>query len=272
MNVASIFSFVIAAAVFVGAVLASATDWRAFVNLEAALVVFGGTIAAAAISFQIDRLVLMFKVFFQRIIKGRKTDFVPLIREMMELADLYRTNSPDLAKSVEAIKDPFLKEGMQALVEKFPEEQDLFRLLTTRAHTIAQRYHQEAVRMKAIAKFPPAFGLMGATLGMISLLQTIGTREGQDNIGPAMAVALVGTLYGIAFANMVLVPISEQLLDSASEVHVKNRIIVEGLKHIASRKNPLLIAEELNSFLLASERIDRRTLRKRPDAKKNEAA
>ncbi|MES2964466.1 MAG: MotA/TolQ/ExbB proton channel family protein [Bdellovibrionota bacterium] len=271
MNFASLFSFVIAAAVFVGAVLASATNWRAFVNLEAALVVFGGTMAAAAISFQVDRLWIMFKVFFHRIIRGRKTDFVPLIREMMVLADLYRMNSPELPRVVQELKDPFLKEGMQALVEKFPEEQDLFRLLSTRAQTIAQRYHQEAVRMKAIAKFPPAFGLMGATLGMISLLETIGTREGQANIGPAMAVALVGTLYGIAFANMVLVPISEQLLDSAAEIHVKNRIIVEGLKHISSRKNPLLIAEELNSFLLASERIDRRSLN-RPPEKKNEAA
>jgi len=271
MNVASLFSFVIAACVFVGAILGSATSWHAFVNLDAALVVFGGTMAAAAISFQVDRLFIMFKVFFARILKGRKTDFVPLIREMMELADLYRTNSPDLTRVVDQLKDPFLKEGMQALIEKFPEEQDLFRLLTTRANTIAQRYHHEALRMKAIAKFPPAFGLMGATLGMISLLQTIGTREGQQNIGPAMAVALVGTLYGIAFANMVLVPISEQLLDSAAEVHVKNKIIVEGLKHIASRKNPMLIAEELNSFLLASERIDRRTVVKRPE-KKNEAA
>jgi chemotaxis protein MotA len=230
--------------------------------------------AAAAISFQVDRLFLMFKVFFMRVIRGRKTNFVPLIREMMELADLYRVNDPELPKIVQAIADPFLKEGMTGLVEKYPDEPDLFRLLATRAHTISQRYHQEALRMKSIAKFPPAFGLMGATLGMISLLQTIGTAEGQANVGPSMAVALVGTLYGIAFANLVLLPISEQLLDSAAEIHVKNRIIVEGLKHIASRKNPLMIAEELNSYLLAGERIDRKTLRRQQaqDNKKSEAA
>jgi chemotaxis protein MotA len=113
---------------------------------------------------------------------------------------------------------------------------------------------------------------MGATLGMISLLRTVATVEGQKNVGPAMAVALVGTLYGIAFANLVLLPVGEQLIDSARELQIKNRIIVEGLKLIASRQNPVILAEELNSFLLAGERINWRKIKKTKTDQNSKAA
>ena len=259
MNLSSILSFIIAGGVFGVAVFTSATNPMALMNIHAALVVFGGTIAAAAISFQIDRLFIMFKVFIIRIFRGHKFDCVPLIRELMQLAELYRSQPARLPEVISKIKDPFLKEGMEGLLEKIFSEEELFRILTLRSQTIYQRYNNEALRMKSIAKFPPAFGLMGATLGMISLLGTVATAEGQKNIGPAMAVALLGTLYGIAFSNLVLLPVAEQLLDSAKELQIKNRIIVEGLKLIASRKNPVILAEELNSFLLAGERINWRT-------------
>jgi chemotaxis protein MotA len=272
VNLSSILSFLIAGTVFGLAVFASATDPRAFLNLDAALVVFGGTIAAAAISFQIDRLFVMFKVFFVRIFRGHTFDCIPLIEELMGLAELYRTEPEKLPERIKTIKDPFLKEGMEGLVEKIMPEADLFRMLTTRSKTIFQRYHNEALRMKSIAKFPPAFGLMGATLGMISLLRTVATVEGQKNVGPAMAVALVGTLYGIAFANLVLLPVGEQLIDSARELQIKNRIIVEGLKLIASRQNPVILAEELNSFLLAGERINWRKIKKTKTDQNSKAA
>lgn len=256
MNTSSILSFVIAGLVLVGAVSSTSADWRAFLDLHAALVVFGGTAGAAAVSFQVDRLFAMFTVFFRRILRGDKFDYIGLIKVMMSLAESYRGQDANLQRQIDAIEDPFLKEGMRALTEKMMDDGELIRIMSIRAQTIYQRYNSEAMQMKSIAKFPPAFGLMSATLGMISLLQRVGTEEGQQAVGPAMAIALIGTLYGIAFSNMVLLPVAENLLESSKEVHIKNLIIVEGLRHIASKINPVLLAEELNSFLLASERVN----------------
>ncbi len=71
-----------------------------------------------------------------------------------------------------------------------------------------------------------------------------------------MAVALVATLYGIAFANLIILPIAENLMEGSREIQAKNTMIIEGVKLIAQKKNRILIAEELNSYLLPNERLN----------------
>jgi chemotaxis protein MotA len=134
------------------------------------------------------------------------------------------------------------------------EAEELHDMLMLRAKTIHGRYLDDAKKFKAIGKFPPAMGLMGAVLGMIALLQTLGKPGAENNLGPAMAVALVATLYGIALANLVILPIADNLTDSASEVNTKNRIIIEGIKLIAENKNRVILTDHLNSYLLPHER------------------
>ena len=99
-------------------------------------------------------------------------------------------------------------------------------------------------------------GLMGAVLGMIALLSRLGKPGAESTIGPAMSVALVATLYGIALANMIIIPIGENLAQCAKEIKTKNLIIVEGVRLISEKTNPIVLAEELNSFLLPAERVD----------------
>jgi chemotaxis protein MotA len=71
-----------------------------------------------------------------------------------------------------------------------------------------------------------------------------------------MSIALVATLYGIALANLIVIPIGENLTAAAKETKRKNVIIIEGIRLIAARTNPIVLAEELNSYLLPRERID----------------
>ncbi len=142
------------------------------------------------------------------------------------------------------------------LIEGFLSPDEIYHLLNLRARTIFIRYSEDARKFKAIGKFPPAMGLMGAVLGMIALLQTLGKPGAEENVGPAMSIALVATLYGIAVANLIILPIGENLADGAREIHLKNRIIVEGIKLILEKKNRILFAEQLNSFLLPQERVD----------------
>src|SRR5690606_20829880 len=122
--------------------------------------------------------------------------------------------------------------------------------------SIYRRYMDDALKFKALGKFPPAFGLMGAVMGMIGIMKGLGTPEGQAQVGPGMALALVGTLYGITVANLIILPLAENLMDSAKELKMKNTIIVEGIRLIMEKRNPILLVEELNSFLLAGERVD----------------
>jgi chemotaxis protein MotA len=256
MNFYSIIAFCLAATVFGVAALTSTDSPKTFLDPHGALIVLGGTVAATAISFQLDRALLMLRVFWNRTIRGRKPNYVRVIRELMKLADAYRNEAPNLTEMVAASSDPFIKEAMTSLMDEVVDRDRLFRMLRVRVDTMYNRYADDAARFRAIGKFPPAMGLMGAVLGMIALLGGLGKPGAEKTVGPAMSVALVATLYGIAVANLVIIPIGENLTESARELRTKNFIIVEGVRLISERINPIALAEELNSFLLPTERVD----------------
>ena len=255
MNFMSLISFFLAAAVLGFGIQASG-DYHTFLNEHAILIVVGGTVAAGSISFQINRIALMFKIFFRRVLQGRKEDFAKNIAELMALAEAYRTNSPNLEKMVSGSKDYFLKEAMTALMEGVLDEPTLIRVLRARANTMYHRQNEEVMKFKIVGRYPPAFGLMGTTLSMIDLLKKLGEPGAQNLLGPAMALGLVATFYGLVLSNMIFNPIADNLGDSAKETKLKNTIIVEGVRLILARTNPVVLAEELNSYLLPSERID----------------
>jgi chemotaxis protein MotA len=131
-------------------------------------------------------------------------------------------------------------------------------VLEQRLETIEHLYLHEANMFKTIGKYPPAFGLLATTLGMIALLQKIGQPGAEKMIGPAMAIGLVGTLYGIAMANLIFLPIADALLEKTEEEMALRRMILEGAMLLKQRVNPVYMRESMNSFLLPSDRIRRK--------------
>lgn len=258
MNFLAVISFIIAAVVFVSAMLTSSKEPGRFLDFHGMLIVIGGTLASTAISFQLDRILTMLKVFWARTILGRKPDFVATIRLLAEIAELYRTESSALKAKVESCSDPFLKEGMLLLMDELVDVDELETILDNRINTIFHRYSVDADRFKAMGKYPPAMGLMGAVLGMIGLLGGLGQAGAEKTVGPAMSIALVATLYGIALANLIIIPVGENLSDASKEIKLKNRIILEGIKLIHEKKTPAILYEHLNSYLLPTERISRK--------------
>jgi chemotaxis protein MotA len=256
VNFYSLIALLLAGSVFFIGVFTATDNTSAFLDFHAALIVFGGTAAVTAISFQMDRMWAMLKVVYFRVVKGKRVDYVAVIRDLMTVGEAYRKSDPNLQTLIRDLTDPFMRECMQNLTEEFMAVDELYHVLSIRVETINFRYSQDAKKFKAIGKFPPAMGLMGAVLGMIALLQTLGQPGAEKNVGPAMAVAMVATLYGIAFANLVVLPIAENLMEGSREMYTKNQMIVEGIRLISQKKNRVLLAEELNSYLLPGERLD----------------
>ncbi len=259
MNFFTLMSFSFAAVVFGYSVIGASDNPKSFVDVHAFVIVIAGTVACAAISYQFDRVLLMIKVFFNRMVRGKKANYRETILELMKIADAYR-NGADMKPVVGKIKDDFLREAISILLDGVIEMPSLRRVLTNRMETIYMRYNSDAKMFQGMGKFPPAMGLMGAVLGMIALLGGLGKPGAEKTVGPAMSVALVATFYGIAFANLFVIPIGENLTDGAKELKIKNKIIVEGILLIAKKTNPVVLAEELNSFLLPKERVDRKTI------------
>ncbi len=180
----------------------------------------------------------------------------------MQIAEAYRTNSPNLDKLINESSDPFMKEAMMALVDEVLEPKKLIRVLHSRVNTMYERYSEDAKMFASCGKYPPAMGLMGAVTGMILLLGSLGQPGAEKHVGPHMSVALVATLYGIAVANLFIIPIGEHLQEIAKRLKLKNTIIVEGVRFIQQKQNPVVLAEELNSYLLPAERLDWKAMTK----------
>lgn len=221
-----------------------------------AIIVVGGTLACVGVAFRLDRAFAMIKIFARGMFTTRLMTNAQVIKELVKLGEAYKTNSPQLDAMIGACTDPFLKDAMVTLTDKVFTEKKLYRVLMSRVDTIYQRYIEDARMFVSCGKFPPAMGLMGAVLGMIALLATLGKPGAEKNIGPAMSVALIATLYGIALANLFIIPIGQNLEEVAKALRTKNTIIVEGLKLIAMKTNTIELAEELNAYLLPSERVD----------------
>jgi chemotaxis protein MotA len=260
MNLLSVFSLILAVVVLGVAIFTASNNPRSFLDWHGLLVVLGGTFAAAAVSIQLDKVFLLIKIYIDRTIRGRKVDYQKVTRQLMILADMIRKEDPEISNAVKDLKDPFMRDALELVLDDSLEKDSIVKVLYQRSNTVFERYHLDASRFKGLGKYPPAMGLLGAVTGMIALLGGLGKPGAEKTMGPAMSIALVATLYGIALANFFIVPIGESLMDSAKEMKRKNEIIIHGVKLILDDTNPVLMEEELNSFLLPSERIDRKKI------------
>jgi chemotaxis protein MotA len=255
MNLATALGLVSSIVIFVIAVKMT-LPLSILIDAHAAILVIGGTIAVTLVCFPIGLISNLLKVFLRRIFGSNKADYLGLIAEIVELSKEYRRGVMAFEAATNRIKNPYLKEGASLLFwaesEITPEE---FReLLEIRVSTVFKTYLDEAKVFKTLAKFPPALGLMGTSIGMMTLLQSLGGADAKNNIGPAMAIALVATLYGLFFSNFIFVPIGENLTAQAREDLVARKIVTEGLMLINSGKSPNYVDEKLKSFLMPKHR------------------
>ncbi len=254
MNISSAVGIVIAVVVLALGVLTSARDNKIFLDTHAILLVIGGTLAATLVSFSGKNIIQMVRLFFSRILGNQLDKFESVIVEVVDLAKGYRENPNYLQEKSKTIKSPFLKEAIQLMVEGGIDPKEIDQILQKRAYTHYQRYEQDAEMFKIMAKFPPAFGLLGAVLGMIALMQNLGSADAIKTVGPSMAVALVATFYGIAIANFIFIPLGENLAKYNKQDLVVRQMVIDGIKMIRAKKHPLIVQENLKSYLLPEER------------------
>jgi chemotaxis protein MotA len=261
MNFFSLAGFLVLLGVIAAGIVMSITpkEYHLFMDLPALLLVIGGTIAVGAITVQINRIGVLIKVFFVGLTKGKRVDYVTVIKEIMVSSEKYRKGEA-LPAIISQVDDHFLKEGLQLLSDNVIKGEELYDLLGDRAKNMYYHYNEGAIHFRNLGKFPPAFGLMGTVLGMIALLSNLGGADAMKMIGPAMGMCLVATFLGIVMANVFILPMAETLSQSAKEIYLKNKIIAEGMRLIANKTNPIVVAEKLNTFLLPNDRVDWKTM------------
>jgi len=251
----SILGLLLAVAIVLGSIFEVAKNRLIFLSLEGLLIVLGGTLAAALITFPFKKILSLLRVVVS--VFKKEMDMGPqIVKEIVSLAQSTRGDRGLLLQSITSIKNPFLKEAVELIVEKMAPER-IETILKDRIRIQYENDENNSSMLKNLGKYPPAFGLLATVIALVSLLERLGNDVGGSmNLGPSMAVGLVGTMYGIVMANFVFGPMSENLLLKSFNELRNRQIVLVGVMLLKAEESPRVIQESLNSLLDVAARVN----------------
>lgn len=250
MDIASLVGLLLAIGLIIGSILMGSAPFTAFVDIPSFLVVVGGASAAALICFPLKTMLGVPKIAM-KVLLNKNQDRLALIKQIVALAETARRDGLlALESKIQEIDNPFVRTGIQMAVDgSTPEVVE--EVLRTEVNAISQRHRDGKSIMDQLARFAPAYGMIGTLMGLIMMLSDMSDPSG---IGAGMAVALITTLYGAIVANVFFSPFAEKLgLLSRNELTVME-IAIRGVMAIQSGESPRAIDQKLRTFLSPSQR------------------
>ncbi len=248
MDLATIIGM-IAGAGFISIAILMGGSFSQFIDAPSVLIVLGGGMAATLIRFPLKGVAGAFKIGGKVAFSHKKIDPNDLIEKIAEMGDIVRRSGPLGLESIE-LDDPNLKKGAQFIADGYDssfirESMELARdQLLTRL--------QEGQRVfKSLGDAAPAFGMIGTLVGLVQLLANM---DDPGAIGPAMAVALLTTLYGAVLANLVCLPVADKLTAKFDVEEINQTLIIDGIMSVRDGKSPALIKEMLVAYLPENQR------------------
>lgn len=230
-------------------------DTSYYFDTVAFIIVFGGTACAAIITYPIKDLGKMIKAFV-RIAKKEPEENEKTVPQIIKLAASAHKNKKALVDAADdKTINPFLRDGLELILAGFSKE-DLLYIMQERIIRDREREESYGALLRTISKYPPAFGLVGTVLGLVSVMRAVSQGADAGAIGLEMALALVATFYGLILTNFVLVPMSENLFNKSQTNMNHRELMLEGLTMIYDRRSPMVAQEMLNSFLPPLKRKD----------------
>ena len=172
-----------------------------------------------------------------------------MIVRMVELAAIARKDGM-MALEGQECTDKFFEGGLQLLVDG-ADEPKLVKQLNAEIAAMKSRHEQIHGVLSAWIDIAPAMGMIGTLIGLVVML---GNMSDPKAIGPAMAVALLTTLYGAFFANVFFGPIKTKLEGYTTYELNYRALVVEGLRQIARSESPRNIQDVLASSLPVKQR------------------
>lgn len=241
---------VLAFVVIVLTVLSEGGNPLSLLNVPASIIVFGGTAVVVLIAFPPSQNKKV-PVAFMQLFKHKPADLNELIALLVELADkARRMGLLSLQEEEERLKDPFLKKGIQMVVDG--TDPDVVRqfLSTDTAH-MQERHAKYYGVFNAMGGYSPTLGIIGTIMGLVTVL---GHMDDPDHLAGAIATAFLAAFYGVAAANLLWLPIGSKMQALSDHETFMRNIMMEGILSIQAGDNPRLVGDKLEAFLAPAER------------------
>lgn len=223
----------------------------AFVDGPSVVLVIIGSFFLVMMQFPLKIFFGVFKVI-KKTMFAKPVNTQELIEQMVQLGDKARKESIVALEKV-SVNDPFLARGIQ-LVADGTELGLLRNILDIDMALMRQRHWRGQDILKTFGTFAPAMGMIGTLIGLVQMLKNM---DDPNKIGPAMAVALLTTLYGSILANVIFLPLAKKLEERSNEEYQVMELVREGVIAIQKGEHPALMREKLESFLPARMRAKR---------------
>jgi len=216
-----------------------------FSNILSILFVLGGTLIATLISFPIAKLKEIWPAV-RKSYMAERFDYPDKARSILHLARKYRrTGFKCLEETAQTIDHKYLKLGLNLIAANYTWQQI--------SSTLEQEYIFDSLEnntveriIRSMAKYAPAFGLAGTILGLMRIFPQLANPQ---NIGSAMSLALLTTLYGVLASNLILLPLASKLRDNAADNEIMYRFIMEALLCLHQREYAVVIEQKLCALM-----------------------
>ena len=247
MDIATLVGILGAFGIIIGAILTGG-ELGPFIDVPSLLIVVGGTFFVTFSQVTLGDFLGSFSVGLKSFLY-KVDDPVKLIEESVQLADIARKNGL-LALEGQEITNPFMQKGISLCVDGH-DPALVKKMLQSEVKLMLAR-HENGIRMFTnMATMAPAMGMIGTLVGLVQMLSNMSDPAA---IGPAMAVALLTTLYGAIIANAFAQPVADKLTRSTELEELNSNLIMETISGIQEGMNPRVLEQLLSTYLLNSRR------------------
>jgi chemotaxis protein MotA len=240
--------------VFLSIIVSTVMDGNTFgplIGPSSFVLVFFGALGAGLMAYRTADLGRIPKAVIYSF-KGKPPNPSDAVTVLAELAQIARRDGMlALESKLEEVEDLFLRGGLQYLVDGLDAER-VRELLEIEIAALDERHKTPVDFLKAVGGYAPTFGMVGTVIGLINML---GNLSDPDQLGAGMALALLTTLYGVLFANVMFLPVASRL-ERLNDLELAAReVALDGILSIQAGLSPRLLVERLETYLPRTDRI-----------------
>jgi len=247
VDLATLLGFIGAFGVIIGAIILGGSA-GIFFNVPSLIIVVLGTFTTTLMQISLPEFLASFKIGIKSFMH-KELPPEQLIEEAVELANVARKEGI-LALEGRKISDDFLATGIRMCIDGHAADV-VQKMLSKEINLDIQRQLNGVKMFKSVEAYAPAMGMIGTLIGLVQMLANM---DDPKSIGPAMAVALLTTLYGAIIANAIAGPIAAKLTAIAEAEKLNKQLILESVNAIQEGTNPRVLKQMLTAYLPAEKR------------------
>lgn len=250
MELSTVIGLVVGLGAIVGGMMMDGGSLAELLSVSSIVIVVGGTVGAAAVYFPLTTLLalpqLVVQSFQAYLVNPKET-----IDLMVSLAERARRDGLlTLEEVARGIEDEFLRKGINLVVDGV-DSVTVSDILRTDQELASERHAEGIALLEAMGGYAPTMGMIGTVMGLVHAL---GNLSNPDELGGAVAVAFLTTLYGALLANLFCLPIAGKLRAKDERERLVRRLTMEGVLAIQAGQSPRIVREKLSAYIPPAQR------------------